>query len=291
MNKLSSKSIGITFMILSAGIFGFTPVLVRFAFEGGANSVTMIFLRATISLPLLAAIMLFMKIPFKVPRERMKEMFFGALGFALTGIFLYSAFYHINVGLAVTIHYTNPVLVMLVSVFFFREKMGMYKWIALALVMTGIVLLTGAIDSYNFVGIGFALMSAICVTSNILVVGRSKLHELHYLTITFYFILLQCIIAFSFGLAIGQLAFALTPAAWVYTAIVSILVSVFAVTLYQQGVLKAGSTTSSLVSCLEPITSIVFGAVFLAEILTPLNIIGGFMVISSVVIISLAKKE
>ena len=72
MGKIRSKSVGIAFLISAAVIFGFTPVLVRYAFEGGANSITMIFLRATISLPILAALMLFMKIPFAIPRERFK---------------------------------------------------------------------------------------------------------------------------------------------------------------------------------------------------------------------------
>ena len=288
---MNQKSIGITFMILAAVIFGFTPILVRFAFAGGANGITLIFLRATISLPILAAVMKIMKISFELPRVHFKPMLPAALGYSLTGIFLYSAFIHVNVGLAVTIHFINPMLVMLAGALLFREKMGLYKWIALAFVMVGIMLLTGDVDRTNVIGIIFALMSGTSITIYILTMGRSKLRELHFFTITFYLLLAQCFIALGAGIVTGELTFQLTPAAWVYAFMISIFVSIFAVTLFQQGVIKAGASTASLVSCLEPILSIIFGAIFLAEILTPLNILGGVLVISSVALISVVKSE
>ena len=44
---------GIIFTAASAVIFGFTPILARISYDGGANGITMTFLRCLLSLPIL----------------------------------------------------------------------------------------------------------------------------------------------------------------------------------------------------------------------------------------------
>ncbi|MDR2182855.1 MAG: DMT family transporter [Clostridiales bacterium] len=288
---MHSKSKGIVFMILASGIFGFTPILARLSFEGGANGITMVFLRAVISLPLLALIIKIKKIPFKIPGDLVKQMLICGIFASLTAILLYSSFNYIDVGLAVTIHFINPALVVLASALFFREKMQAHKWVALALVMTGVLLLMEAVTRTGPTGIVLAFLSGVSLAAYILALGRSDLHRLHYLTITFYLCVMVSIGSLVFGLASGHLTFALTPMAWFYAFLISVLVSIFAVTFFQLGVIKAGPSTASLVSCLEPITGIAFGVIILSEILTPLRALGGALIIISVAVISIAGRS
>ena len=287
----NKKTQGIIFMIIASAIFGFTPILARLSFEGGANAITIVFLRAAISLPLLALILKIKKIPFALPGIAKKEMLVCSALASLTGILLYSSFNHIDVSLAVTIHFVNPVLVMLASALLFREKMKAYKWLALALVTAGVVLLMEAVTHTNPIGIVLAFLSGTSVAAYIIVLGRSSLRKHHYLTVTFYLCVAGCITSFVYGMAIGQLTFALTPLAWTYAVIISILVSIFAASFFQLGVMRAGPSSASLLSCFEPITGIVFGAIILAEVITLFRAGGGLLIILSVVVISVMDRK
>ena len=279
-------------MLLAALIFGFTPILAKLSFEGGGNGITMVFLRSAIGLPLLAVIMMIKKIPLKIPKEMRKEILIaGVFGYGLTSIMLYSSYNYIDVSLAVTIHFINPVLVMLGCAVIFREKLGKLKWIALAMGMTGIVFLMEAVQTVSTLGITLSLLSGVTCAFYIIYLGLSNLKKLHFFTVTFYLCLIQGIVAFLFGFSTGELTFNLTTLAWTYAAIIAISVTIFGVTFFQLGVMNAGPPTAAMISTLEPITSIVFGALILSEVLTLFRIAGGILIVSSVVVIAVSERN
>ncbi len=57
-------------LILSAFIYGFAPILAKFAYKSGANGITLTFLRTFLMLPLLFFIMIFRKVSFKLTKKR-----------------------------------------------------------------------------------------------------------------------------------------------------------------------------------------------------------------------------
>ena len=280
----NKKFKGFVYMILASLIYGFTPILAKLAFEDGADSITIVFLRGAISLPFIAIIMKVGKIPFKIPKTLVLPLLLcGVVGYSLTSIFLYVSYSFIDVGLAVALHYINPVLVTLACALIFREKMSKNKWVALILCVLGVMCLLEATHSVNIQGIIFGLLSGVCCAFYIISLDRSKLESLHYLTVTFYLVVIQSIVSFSFGALSGRLSFDLTQAAWIYAVIIAILVSICAVSLFQRGVMYAGPPTASMLSTLEPISVIAFGAIFLAEPMTISKIAGGALIILSVI--------
>ena len=288
----SLKLKGIIYILLAALIFGFAPIIIRLSFEGGGNGITMVFLRSIIGLPLLATIMIIKKIPFKVPKAMRKEILIvGALGYGLTSIMLNLSFNYIDVGLAITLHYINPVLVMLGCAVIFREKLGKLKWAALAMCMTGIVFLMEAVQTVSTLGITLGLLSGVSGAFLIIYLGLSNLKKLHFFTLTFYICIIQGIISLVFGSAIGELTFNVTPLVWAYAALLAVMVTIFGITFYQLGVMYAGPPTASMIATLEPITSIVFGALILSEVLTLFRITGGFLIVLSVVVISISERN
>ena len=78
---MSTYMKGICCTLLSAVIFGFTPILVRIAYEGGANSITITFLRAWLALPLLYALMHRRHIPLRLEDSQVKHVPSGHRGF------------------------------------------------------------------------------------------------------------------------------------------------------------------------------------------------------------------
>ena len=60
---------GIIFTIISAFVFGFTPILAKLTYDGGNNAITLTFLRALLGLPFLYAGMRKNHTPMKITKR------------------------------------------------------------------------------------------------------------------------------------------------------------------------------------------------------------------------------
>ena len=68
--------------------------------------------------------------------------------------------------------------------------------------------------------------------------------------------------------------------------LLSLVSSFLAVVLLQKGIQYLGSSTASLFCLFEPVTSVVCGALFLKEALTPAKIIGCCIIFTALIIMS-----
>ena len=93
------------------------------------------------------------------------------------------------------------------------------------------------------------------------------------------------------GLAMGKLTFSLTPAAWGYVVVATLLVSLGGCTLLQAGVRLAGDTDSSIYSLLEPLSSLIFGMLLLGETLTLKKGVSSAMILGDLLLTALADKK
>ena len=86
-------------LILSAFIYGFAPILAKFAYKSGANGITLTFLRTFLMLPLLFFIMIFRKVSFKLTKKELIDIILlGVVGGSFSMISLYAAYDYISTG-------------------------------------------------------------------------------------------------------------------------------------------------------------------------------------------------
>ena len=90
-------------------------------------------------------------------------------------------------------------------------------------------------------------------------------------------------------IATGQLALPASLIGWGLSALFAILVTVGAVVLFQLGTFIIGGQQSSILSALEPITSVVVGIVIFNEVLTFRTAIGVVLVIAATVLIAVTN--
>ena len=146
---MGKKLTGILYAVLAAMIYGFTPILARIAFDGGANGITVAFLRGSISLPVLFIILRYKKIPLKPGRNWKLILLTGVFGTAFTTLLLYMSYSYISVGIATILHFVYPLLVSVACAVFFREKMNRWKITALILCSIGIFMFIDSISSLS----------------------------------------------------------------------------------------------------------------------------------------------
>lgn len=287
-----NKSKGIATVTLAAFIYGFTPILGKLTYLEGSNTLSLTFYRSFLSLPIMFAILKFLKIPMSVSKkEGAKLTLAGLIGPTITTLTLYGAYNYISVGMTTTIHYIYPVLVTAVCIIFFKEKISKEKIVAVILSTIGICLFFDGSFSTNIKGILLALASGIAYGAHILFIDKSGIKEMHPIKFSFYSCVASSIFLFAVGITTKSLVFNMTAYGWFYTVLVSMLVSILANSLMPVAIKNVGSTVTSIAGMFEPITSVIMGILFLREPFTFKNMLGSTIIIVAVLILALTKEK
>lgn len=281
---------GRLFLIGSAFLYGFTPVLAIYAYRGGLNSITLTFLRSFLSLPILFVILKIKHISLKLSKKEWKDVLIaGVFGNALMLIALYASYDFIPVGLATVLHYIYPLFIILACVFLFHEKLSRNVLISSILVTIGILFFADIKSEGDIIGIILAVIAGILFAFNIMYLDKSGLDHMNYLKLTFYFSLIISVTAFAFAIFSNDLTLDIAPSSWGMAAIISVLITFAALPLFQLGVLYEGSAEAGILSTAEPITGVLAGVLFLNETITLQGVIGCLMIISGIVIAETQK--
>jgi len=287
-----NKTKGIACAVLAAFIYGFTPILGKFSYLEGSNSLSLSFYRSFLTLPVLYAILKANKIPLSVSKAELKKLsVLGILGPTLTALMLYGAYDYISVGMSTTIHYIYPVLVAAVCVIIFKEKLSKEKLLSLIFSVIGILLFFEGDFSGNIIGILLSLFSGIAYGSFLIFMDKSGIKSMYAFKISLYTCIFSSVFLFIYGILTKNLIFHMSLVGWFYTFLVAIFVSVIANTLMAIAVKNTGSTVTAIVGMFEPITSVILGILFLNELFTIKNIIGCVFILVAVLILTVTKDK
>ncbi len=284
-----NKTKGFLCVTIAAFIFGFTSKL---TFAGGSNAIMLVFLRNILCLPILYGILKYKKVSLKVTRTEGKKLFtLSIFSTILTALLLYGSYSFISVGMATTVHYVYPILVALILVICYKEKISRIKVAALFISFIGVLMFFDGELSASFVGLFIAFTSGISYGFALIYMDKSGLKNYYPFLVTFYTCLSASVVIFIIAAISGKLTFDLTATAWLYSLIVSILTSVIAITFMQIGVKYIGPTTTAILCMFEPITSVILGIILLNEPCTFRSILGCILILLAVLILSIFKEK
>lgn len=287
-----NKTKGFLCVTIAAFIFGFTPILSKLTFLGGSNSIMLVFLRNIMSLPILYILLKYKKVSLKITKiEGKKLIILSLFSTILTAMLLYGSYNYISVGMATTVHYVYPILVALVLVIFFKEKISIIKVFSLIISFAGVLLFFDGEMSSSLIGLFIALASGISYGLALIYMDKSGLKDYYPPLVTFYTCGVATVVLFFISIIGGKFTISLTGTAWVYSFIVSILTSVIAITFMQIGVKNIGPTTTAILCMFEPITSVILGILLLNEPCTIKSILGCVLILVAVLTLSIFKEK
>ncbi|MDY3972214.1 MAG: DMT family transporter [Clostridia bacterium] len=271
-------------LILSALIYGIAPMLAKIAYMGGVNGMTLTFLRTFLMLPLLFILMLARGRSFRLNKKELFDIIIlGVVGGSFSIISLYAAYDYISTGLATTLHFIYPLIIVVVSALIYREKITNMKLAAVMLVTLGIFLFVDLNTAADKIGVILAVLSGVFYSFYVIYMDHSGLDKMDYVKLTFYLMIIMSAGTFIFGAATKSIVFnEMSGTAWVFAVIISFLITIGAIPLFQAGVRYEGASTAGIVSALEPITTIILGALFLGEAMGLVQYFGGAMIILGV---------
>lgn len=290
MSERIAKSKGKICLLISAFIYGFAPVLAKFTYEGGANGITLTFLRAALCVPLLFVMAKADGRSLYLTKNELKQVIIlGIFGGAMPIVLLYLSYDYISTGLATTLHFVYPLIIVIASSFLFHEKMTKFKLIAVILVTIGIFMFVDISRAEDTTGIILALLSGVFYSFYVIYMERTGLDSMDPGKFTFYMMLIMSVTTLIFGVSVRGISFDMTAGAWVFSALISLLVTLIAIPLFQAGVKYEGAATAGVMSTFEPITSVAMGAMFLGEIVGMAQMLGGAMILSGVIMAELRQ--
>ncbi len=275
---------GKMYLCISAFIYGLAPILAKFAYDGGVNVITITFLRAALAIPVLVVILKADRISLKITRKELVQiLLLATLGGALPILLLYISYNHISAGLATTLHFVYPILIIFASSVIYREKISKTTILSAIIVTIGIFMFADINSAADKIGIILAILSGVLYSFYVIYMDKSGLDKMQYSKFTFYLMLFMSISVLLFGIATDSVSFAISSKSWAYSILISILITIFATPLFQVGVRYEGAATAGIISTVEPITTIILGAIFLGEAMQPSQYLGGALVIIGVV--------
>lgn len=280
---------GKTYLAASAFIYGIAPMLSKIAYEGGANAMTLTFLRTFLMLPPLFVFMKMRGQSFKISvREFYKIIILGMVGGTLSNVSLYLAYDYIPTGLATTLHFIYPLMIIVVSALVYHEKIKKVQLGAVMLVTAGIFMFVNLRSRASTIGVLLAVLSGVFYSFYVVYLDYSGIDKMDFVKLTFYQMIIMSAGTLVFGAATNTISFSqLTTEGWMFSAIISLIVTAGAIPLFQLGVRYEGASTAGIVSAFEPITTLVMGAAFLGETMTALQMAGGALILIGV---TLAEK-
>jgi drug/metabolite transporter (DMT)-like permease len=208
----------------------------------------------------------------------------GGVGYALQAGCYFAALTRIDASLLSLLLYTFPAIVAAAAVALGRERINGRRVAALVLASSGLALVvagagTGALDP-----VGAALgLGAACVYSTYILVSEGVAVRMRP-TILSAIVCSGAAATLTVGAAVlGEFRpGALTAAGWGWLACLGAVSTVAAISLFFAGLRRVGPTVASILSTVEPLVTVGLAAIVFGEVLSPVQLVGGTLVLSAV---------
>ena len=281
--------LGSVSVLLSGVLYGITPLITMFLYNGGLNTITVNFFRYLFVIPIILILSVFKRQSLKIKKDDLFKMIFKvAIASIATNLLLAGSYNYINTGTATSLHFLYPVIVIMICVFLYHEKMSkaILSAVILVIIAMGLFIISN-IDG-DMIGILMAALSSVTYAIYILQIERTRSNRLPPLVFSLYLSLITCISMIIVSFFIEPINIKITVGQ-VLLFIALGIVTLLAVSLFQFGSKKLGSKLCALLSLSEPITSVVVGIIFLNEALLFNKVLGSILIIIAIMIVTYRK--
>lgn len=277
--------------ISGAVCWGLIGLFISPLYNRGFTSWDVVAIRAILSFLFLILIM------FLFYREQLKtrlkdHLFFASAGvfsLALFNFFYFEVFSQSNLSLAVTLLYTGPLFVTLLSRIFFKEPLTIRKGWALAFAITGCAFVVGLLPfgSQSIPGktLLMGILSGFCYALYS-IFTKPVTTRYSALTITTYtFMYTSIFMLFTSDILSKVEKFQHTDV-WISALLLALVSTVAAYVLYTSGLKYLEAGKASILATIEPIVAVLMGVLFLGDHLRGWQVIGIALVLFSAILVA-----
>lgn len=278
---------GICYIVISAIGFGVMPILAKLAYNGGANAVTTLCLRFTFATLILLYYIKDRKLSLKLNKIQTRYMLMVGLLSSLTSVLLFSAYNYISAGMATTVIYCYPVIVMILSSIIYKENLKLVKVISLIITLIGMfIMMDISSSSYSNKGLFMVIGAAICYAVYIIAASNKHLANIDSYVTTFYISVISGVVGLISGVASNELVFNISFYGLIAIVALAFISTIVALKAFIQGVKMIGASNAAIFSTLEPIVSLILGVLILGEPVNMRIITGAIFIIGAMILLA-----
>ena len=288
--KLKAK--GTICGVIAAVSYGTNPLGALSLYQEGIQVNSVLFFRYSLAALVLLVLLFVRKESLRLAKAELKILSLLGLLFASSSITLFTSFHYIDAGVASTLLFVYPILVVVLMALFFKEKITLTTLASVSLALMGIAMLSKSPDGaiLSTVGIILVFVSALTYAIYIIIVNKATLNMSVY-KLTFYVLVFCDLTIVSYALLGGgaPLQMLTTWRAWGYAWMLALVPTIISLVTMAVAVQEIGSTPTAIMGALEPLTAVVIGVSLFGEELTlPLGL-GILMILISVLLIIAGK--
>jgi drug/metabolite transporter (DMT)-like permease len=297
LNPAAYRWGGMLFALAGTIAFAFRPVLIKLGYAAApVSATTLLFLRMVLSLPFFAAVAWWLRNEPPIARRDWAGIVgLGFLGYYLASLLDFLGLQYVPAGIGRLIMFLYPTLVVILSALFLAKRPTRRELVSLSMTYAGIALVLshqlGASPEHRLFLLGAALVfgSSMCYAVY-LVTGSQLVKRVGSMRFTAYTMMVSTVPAVvQFGVLESPAALALPDVVWVYAILLATVCTALPVFLVAEALKRIGANQFALIGALGPVTTVLADFVLLEGALTPLQMLGGALVIAGVLLVTLKK--
>lgn len=266
MKFLSPERCGVLCAIASGLCYGLMGYFGISILDSGSSVYNMMFWRYASSSLFMAILLM----KYGSVKESLKTLvraaLMGGLIYSLGSIAYFISGKLIGTGLAMVIFFVFPAMVVLINRLFYKILINRIYYLALGLILLGIVLLADIGESsIDVVGIGFAVISAFFYAIYIVLSKDNKMPPV----LSTFMVSIGCAFAcFLFALTDDSFFVPTNLAVWVDICGIGIICTAIPILLLLESLKYISSEKAAIFSVLEPVFTVIFGMILLGEMIS-----------------------
>lgn len=283
---------GLFYAAISSASFGFSPLFSIGLLTAGLSNTDILSYRWAIAGFVL---MIYAAAKKKTLRLNSFEEFWkiGLLSAlrALTSITLLIGYANIASGVATTINFMYPVIVLLCMMLFHGEEKSFINLGAIGLSIAGVYLLASGdglrIDGGNTtLGLVCSIISAVSFAAYYILIKRLRADKIEVVKFTTWIMMLSALYFITAGLiSHGKITIVTNGKLWLYILGLGLWATMVSNFTGVKAVRRIGPTLTSILGALQPLTAVALGVLFLDEHLGFKTITGMILIMISVMLV------
>ena len=301
----SPQAVGVVMYLVAALFFAVNGVLGKSAIEAGLDPLPLVQLRNAGAMVILIVVVAIVRPrAFKVTRKELPFLLaYGVLAFTLVQFLYFFTISRLPVGIGTLLAFLAPIIVALYVKFVRKQPVRNRIWVAIGLTLLGLALVAqvwqGA--TLDTIGVLSGLLLAFFLAVY-WVLGEAGQHNRDALSLTMWgFVfstLTWSIIApwnrFPFDI-LTQTAAPMRPGwpglpIWLIMAIGIVFGTVFSFLLVLGSLRRLGAARAGIVGTSEPLWAGLLAVLFLGELLTAIQVLGGLIVVAGIVVAETSRS-
>ena len=288
MNKFK----GFLYGIVASSTFGLLPLFTLPVMGEGLTTFSILSYRMLFASILVAVLMLIGRVSFATNLKELR--WFAVLGFLYYGsaALLFQAYGGMASGLATTLHFMYPVSVTIIMALVYKQRPSLVTICAIILSLVGVALLClreSSTGVSSLLSIFLVLLSGVCYAVYLVLVSTvRRINQQNSQKLTFYVLMFSGAFFMLSTLQGGGLQIIPSASAGINLLLMATLPTLLSNLSLVRSVKNIGSTLTSVLGAMEPLTAIIVGILVFDESLRGLMVVGIILILVSVSLIVLS---